>query len=1495
MKLSRNLAAKSLRLGIAAALAMAAASACVAQSAVALPAGVKAVWDLSKAYHETTRTRERTCINGLWFWQPTTGAPETVPTAGWGYLKVPAPWPGHEDYDQHDCQSVISNPAWKDVKMGDVNAAWYQREINVPGNWAGRRITLFADCLNSYAAVYLDGKKAGELRFPGGELDLTAHCKPGTRQTLSLLVIAIPLHAVMFSHSDTFGSAQVQGNVSRRGLCGDVWLTGTPAGPCVSDVKVDTCVRKWQVTFEVGLEDLAADAQYRLKAVVSAEGLPDREFTSQPFAAADLKDGRFSFTSEWHAEKLWDINTPQNIYEVKLSLLGAGSEPLDEAMPERFGFREFWINGKDFYLNGSRIYLFGLPLDNAGLGAAWATYGEAKETMLRMKSFGTNFVYGHNYSCAPGVHLSYAGILRAADDAGMLLALPMPHFQDYDWNAADAAKNNGYAAHAGYYVRRVAMNHPSVIMYAMSHNAMGGFGDKDPDQMGIVADPYEKEKRSPNWPQSNEAHGMLAQSIVKNLDPARIVYHHSGEPGEVYTSNFYLNFTPVQEMDDWFGPFSEKGVKPIFLCECGTPISWDFSMYRGYNRGGRAFGSAAVPWELSVAQWNAQFTGDKAYQISDEDKTEMRWEAKQFLSGRGWHHWDYPIQLEDEDSIKPVIARYIAENTRAWRTWGVSAFNAWEYASFWHLRKGTDKGRTELRVDWENLQQPGFSPDYIAGRLSSMPTDFEPADWTPDAAGKALLRNNMPLLAYIGGKPESVTSKDHNFVPGETVIEQVVIINNSRVPATFECTWSSDLPGAQPGRAADTIQTGEQKRVPVQITLPADAAAGDYTLNATVKFGTGESQSDSFQIAVMPHPQSPAMNARIALFDPQGETAKLLDAIKIAYRSVDADGDLGGYDILIVGKGALTVDKPAPNIMRVQNGLRVIVFEQTSDALEKRLGFRTEEYGLRRVFKRVPDSRLLAGLENENLRDWRGAATLLPPRLDFKIFDSYSGMGQVEWCGFNVEHIFRCGCQGNVASVLIEKPARGDFMPIADGGWSLQFSPLMVYREGNGMVLFCQMDVTGRTESDPAAETLVGNIFRYVSNWKATPTDRKAIYAGDPAGEQHLEHSGIVPGALASAKLSPDEVLVVGTGAEKTLRGNAQAIGDFIKGGGRVLALGLDGQEARSLLPTVQMKDNEHISTFFKPFGEETLLAGIGPADVYDAGAEHPPLVTAGAQAFGDGILANAPGANLVFFQLPPYAVTKAEGAAQAFKVDTGDAVDGTTHSALVVMGTTGTAGVQLAGMISADPDVVMKQHEWEPDKVKWEPKVGRTYTFAVFVKGVGSPVTLHLEVERNGFPYDRVIHGPDVLIPEGKWTDLHQTFKVEKAYPQGWTAYVACSEEGVSFRADSFRLYEGEYAPWNPQGAAAGPTNLILNPSFEAGASRYWFGYSERYNARRTYRRASFVMTRLLADLGVACPTPLLSRFGSPLTDKAEERWTDGLYVDQVEAWDDPYKSFNW
>ncbi len=1455
-----------------------------AQAAAGLPPGVRAVWDLAKAHHETTPTRQRVCINGLWQWQPAEPKSDRVPDGGWGYFKVPGSWPGITDYMQKDFQTVHAHPRWQEQRLGGVTAAWHQRQIAIPASWAGRRIAFQAEYLNSYAAVYLDGKRVGEIRFPAGEVDLTRACRPGATHVLSMLVVAMPLKGVRLSYNDSNAAREVKGAVARRGLCGDVYLTATPAAARITDVKVDTSVRHGQITVEAALQDLAPDASYTLRADVSENSHGVKSFRSQPFRASELRDGRIAATEKWQPEKLWDTHTPQNLYDLSVSLLDARGEPLDTTSPARFGFREFWISGRDFYLNGRRIFLSAVPLDNAQIGAALASYEGARESLKRLQTFGINFVYTHNYSCQPGSHLSFAEILRAADEVGMLVSLSQPHFGDYDWQSPEAEQTNGYASHAEFYVR-VAQQHPSVVMYSMSHNATGYNEDMNPDLIdGIYNERNE-------WAMNNVRRALRAEAIVHRLDPSRVIYHHSsGNLSSMHTSNFYPNFVPIQELSDWFEHWATKGVKPFFTCEYGAPFTWDWAMYRGWFKGHREFGSAVVPWEFCLAEWNAQFLGDAAFRISSQEQRNLRWEAERFRSGRLWHRWDYLHQLgsSDFDERYPVLAKYLTDNWRAFRTWGVSTISPWEHHVLWKMRPGLDRNRrVDLVTDWDGLQRPGFSPDYLEERYERMDLAYERTDWVATPGAEAMYRNNRPLLAYLGGKPARFTSQDHNFLPGETVAKQIIVINNSRVPVTCDCTWSLTLPAgvARPtplavpaafkGQDADgllvgrttgakqvRVAPGQQERLPVSVPLSGDVPPGSYELTMTARFRpeqavggeAGETQVDCFAIHVLPSPAAPVIGAKIAVFDPKGETSRLLAALGVRCQSVEAGADLGGYDLLIIGKAALTVDGPAPDIRGVSHGLKVLVFEQTAEALEKRLGFRVQEYGLRNVFHRVAGHPVLAGLDDEHLRDWRGEATIVPPRLVYEPSDRYNGAPVVRWCGLEVPRLWRCGNRGNVASVLIEKPARGDFLPIVDGGYSLQYSPLMEYREGRGMVLFCQLDVTGRTEADPAADRLVRNLLGYVSSWNPAPS-RHALYVGDPRGRTHLQRAGVKLEAYKGGDLAADQVLVVAPGGGAELAKHAQSIAWWLKAGGHLLALELDADEANKFLPApVRTAKREHIAAYFEPPEARSLLAGVGPADVHNRDPRELPLVTGGVRALGNGALAQAEGGNVVFCQLAPYRVSRAQGASPSLSVDEEDAFDG-KHSVLITLGTVPYA--QFGQKVPAG-------------------QVGKTYTLSVFVKALDEPVRVRLEAERAGRPWDRAVRGEDTEAGPDKWTELHVTFKVDKPYPEGWQAYLHCDQEGGRLQADLFRLCEGNYAPGQPNAASAGGAasqNLLTNPSFETGAEPWFFNWpTEQHNLRRTYRRASFLVTRLLANLGVRGETPLLSRFATPVSGAAKE-----------------------
>ena len=107
------------------------------------------------------------------------------------------------------------------------------------------------------------------------------------------------------------------------------------------------------------LEGLAADATYTLRAQITDDGRQRRwQFASKPFKAADLKDGRIAFTAKWKPEKLWDIAHARNMYHGQpLAAAAPAARRWTRPCPVRFGFREFWIDGRDFYLNGTRIFL----------------------------------------------------------------------------------------------------------------------------------------------------------------------------------------------------------------------------------------------------------------------------------------------------------------------------------------------------------------------------------------------------------------------------------------------------------------------------------------------------------------------------------------------------------------------------------------------------------------------------------------------------------------------------------------------------------------------------------------------------------------------------------------------------------------------------------------------------------------------------------------------------------------------------------------------------------------------------------------------------------------------------------------------------------------------------------------------------------------------------------------------------------------------------------
>jgi hypothetical protein len=195
----------------------------------------------------------------------------------------------------------------------------------------------------------------------------------------------------------------------------------------------------------------------------------------------------------------------------------------------------------------------------------------------------------------------------------------------------------------------------------------------------------------------------------------------------------------------------------------------------------------------------------------------------------------------------------------------------------------------------------------------------------------------------------------------------------------------------------------------------------------------------------------------------------------------------------------------------------------------------------------------------------------------------------------------------------------------------------MEHREGRGVVVLCQIDVTGRTEEDPAADRLLANVLRYVADY-APPVVREVLYAGPDAGRKHLEQMELAVAGYEGGTPKAGQVLVVAPGGGRALAASAPAVRAWVKAGGHVFALGLGREEAGSFLPfSIETQRREYICSVFDPPKRTSLLAGIGPADVMNRDPREVELVSGGAEVTGDGLLAVAREGNVVFCQMAPW------------------------------------------------------------------------------------------------------------------------------------------------------------------------------------------------------------------------------------------------------------------
>jgi Glycosyl hydrolases family 2, sugar binding domain/Glycosyl hydrolases family 2 len=344
--------------------------------------------------------------------------------------------------------------------------AWYQRDIEIPESWTGKRVTLFLERCRWVTTVWLDDQRIGtqdSLVTPHVYV-LGMGLKPG-KHTLTICVDNTDKVNLGKFVSALRGGTW--GNMN--GIIGRIELGATPP-VWIDDVKVFPDVDKKLARVVVKIGNATGKAgEERIKASVFR--LP---YAKSPAVALgetlvkwDEKGGHAEFEIQLGPDvKLWDEFSP-NLYDLEVRL-GVGPEPRTlnpDPYVVQFGMRKFTRQGTQFTLNGRPIFLRGtLECSVFPLTGYPPMDVESWRKIYQIeKSYGLNHIRFHSW-CPP------EAAFTAADIEGIMIQAEGPMAN------VDAGKEAARDAFMAAEYQRIVDtygNHPSFCLMALGNEFKG--------------------------------------------------------------------------------------------------------------------------------------------------------------------------------------------------------------------------------------------------------------------------------------------------------------------------------------------------------------------------------------------------------------------------------------------------------------------------------------------------------------------------------------------------------------------------------------------------------------------------------------------------------------------------------------------------------------------------------------------------------------------------------------------------------------------------------------------------------------------------------------------------------------------------------------------------------------------------------------------------------------------------------------------------------------
>ena len=830
--------------------------------------------------------------------------------------------------------------------------------------------------------------------------------------------------------------------VFSSGVDGNVTLASVPEGPAIEDAWLVTSWREKSVT---------AHLRVRGGGPQTASVRVEIRNGSEPVKTlADLRAGSkvIDLSARWENPVCWSLNNP-HLYTYRVQLRSTDGALLDETLPTRFGFREIWIDGGDFYLNGRPIHFIGHSNSHLTTAAELGDPEYLRYSLRQWRKAGMNCVTPwQGASRYPTFH----PLLDVADEMGMAM-FPVVGLPS-GVHAAETPQLRAYW-HSLYrrYMRRYRQ-HPSVLGW------MIGSGSHIYDFCPAVLDG----RHEPDTPKAAPLRATWA--FAEGVDSTRPIFGLSnGNIGPVWTSMAYQGFdVDLQERENWPMRWAEKRHKPLMPCEFSLPYYRDW-FARSQRRSGRAQYRPANTQSLAT-EYAAMFLGPSAYEAEPLEylKTIQTSPGKPRLSKACWE-----------------VKKLFADTLRAWRAYGMSFVYHAEVPSLFDGRAPSFP-----TVAKRDPRRVGATPENLHGSLQAKDELSE--------FGRRVRDATAPLMAFIGGADGRFTLKNHAYWSGEAVKKALVIVNETDENVGLDAQWAlRDGTGKAvvSGKLNVSVSPGRQeaRRALIQFETLAVTQRTDYTLTVSARAATTEKVAvPRFLLTVFPADR-PQLVGSVppVLFDPVGDTRAALT--RLGVKTEPTPQRLPAHHRLIIGRRALGDEANRQRLIRagfdeaVAKGMRVLVFEQRAPGWEGRLlGLRMKRLATRRAFIRAPSHPIFEGLAESDFRYLRGDSDLIGP---------YPDPGPMPKA-YPV-HFWHWGNDSIVATYTLEKPQVGAARALLDCGFDLAEAAMLETSRGQGLLLFCQVDVTNRVGRDPVSTRLVRNLVRYLAKSSARPPASRTL------------------------------------------------------------------------------------------------------------------------------------------------------------------------------------------------------------------------------------------------------------------------------------------------------------------------------------------------------------------------------------------------------------------